>query len=30
MPVSCSAPALGVIKFLIVTDIIWVTLCSAT
>jgi hypothetical protein len=27
---SCLAPALGVTKFVIVTDMIWVTLCYAT
>jgi len=27
---SCLAPALGVTKFIIVTDMTWVTLCCAT
>ncbi len=27
---SCLAPALGVINFIIVTGMIWVTLCCAT
>jgi len=27
---SCLAPTLGVIKFIIVTNMIWVSLCCAT
>jgi hypothetical protein len=27
---SCLAPTLGVTKFIIITDLIWVTLCRAT